>query len=219
MTGAFKEECRMKRSFLTAVGIMALTLSVPGVALAHHSQGDHHRHGPHTKAHHAKFHFMHIGAGSTTTTTSTTAPTTPTTPASAQNAGTVTSYTGSVLTLTLADGSTVSGKVTTDTRIGCVKAPSATSPTGTTPTGDNSPGDDQGQGDDQSRGDMSERGEGKSGDSQHGDHGDNDGEEGTPGVGEPPCDSSALVAGAVVRAAELRIGPSGNEFESVWLVR
>jgi hypothetical protein len=36
---------------------------------------------------------------------------------------------------------------------------------------------------------------------------------------EPPCDSSALVANAVVRAAELRIGPGGTDFESIVLVR
>jgi hypothetical protein len=174
---------------------------------------------------------VHIGASTASTPGSTpgtgagtTAPTTPTTPPTTpENAGTVASYTNGVLTLTLNGGSTVSGKVTNDTKIECVKA-TPTPPTGTEeePT-DQSPGDDNSQGDDQSGGDMSQQGDQESGDSgksqqgDHGDSGDNDDE--GPGTTEPPCDSSALVAGAVVRAAELRIGPGGTEFESILLVR
>jgi hypothetical protein len=128
----------------------------------------------------------------------------------------VTSYstTTNVLELTLNDKSTVSGKVTSDTRIECVSA----TPASTTEPGDESPSDDSGQGDDQSRGDMSQgdQSDEGSGWGDHKDGGDDDGEEGTA---EPPCDSSLLVPGAVVRAAELRIGPSGNEFESIVLVR
>lgn len=213
----------MRRSLLTAVGIMALVLAVPSAALAHHGRGHHHHHK--TRAHHAKFRIMHIGATGTSVTgsptnTAPTPPTTPTTPGP-ENAGTVTSYTGGVLTLTLNDGSTVSGKVTEGTRIDCVNATPTAPPTGTTgQPGEQGPGDDKGQGDDQSRGDMSQQGGKSSGEWQHGDQGnggDDDQEEvqGNPG---PPCDSSTLVAGAVVRAAELRIGPGGNEFESILLV-
>jgi hypothetical protein len=202
----------MRKSLLTVVGIVALALAVPSAALAHHGRG-HHHHTARTKAHHAKFRIVNIGTVAPTTTTLTT----PTTPPAPENAGTVTSYTGGVLTLTLNDGSTVSGKVTADTRIGCIKA------TPTTPQpGDQGQGDDNGQGDDQNRGDMNQQGDHESGEWQNGDHGngdDNDDEGGSPGASEPPCDSSALVAGAVVRAAELRIGPGGTEFESVWLVR
>jgi hypothetical protein len=212
-----KEGCRMKRSLLTATGITALALAVPGAALAHHGHGRHHRHGAKAHAHHAKFRFVHIGAtaGTPAVSPTTTTPTTPTTPTPPP--GKVTSYTGGVLTLTLNDGSTVSGKVTNETRIECVKAtPTTTPPTGTP---DQGPGDDSGAGDDQSRGDMSRQGDQGSGEGQQGDdEGDDDG----PPVStepEPPCDSSALVAGAVVRAAELRIGPGGTEFESVLLVR
>jgi hypothetical protein len=203
----------MKRSLLMAMGVMALVLAVPSAALAHHGRGHHHHH----KAHHAKFRIVHIGSTATTPTapTSTTAPTTPPAP---ENAGTVTSYTGGVLTLTLNDGSTVSGKVTNDTRIGCIKATPSTPPTGTEPT-DEGPGDDNGQGDDQSHGDMNQGDQGN-GDWQQGDEGNDGDDDGkvqtTP---EPPCDSSALVTGAIVRAAELRIGPGGTEFESILLVR
>ncbi len=132
------------------------------------------------------------------------------------------SFTNNVLTLTLNDNSTVSGKVTADTRIECVKATTAPA-TGTEPT-DESPGDDSGQGDDQSSGDTSQQGDQQSGGSDEGqqgdqkDSGDDDGAV-QGAAAEPPCDSSLLVPGAVVRAAELRIGPNGTEFESVTLVR
>jgi hypothetical protein len=131
----------------------------------------------------------------------------------------VASYTGGVLTLTLNGSSTpLSGKVTNDTRIDCIKA--TPPPTGTTtPPADGGPGDDNGQGDDQSRGDMSQSGQGND-QGQQGDHGNGgDDEEEIQGSTEPPCDSSALVAGAIVRFAELRIGPGGTEFESIVLFR
>jgi hypothetical protein len=118
------------------------------------------------------------------------------------------STTTNLLELKLNDESTVKGKVTDRTRIECVKA---TPPMETEP-GDRSPGDDNGEGDDQQRGDMSDSGWG-----DHKDGGDDD--DGEVGTAEPPCDTSALVPGAVVRAAELRIGPGGTEFESIVLVR
>jgi hypothetical protein len=201
-----KEGFGMRKSLLAAMGIMALALAVPSVALAHHGRGHHHRH--HHGAHHAKFRIVHIGAGA-----SGSAPPS-TTPPAPENAGTVASYTGGVLTLTLNDGSTVSGKVTENTRIGCAPA-TMPPPMGPVGPADEGPGDDNGQGDDQSRGDISQGDRGWDGGSQHGDDGDDD-DRGTPG---PPCDSSALVAGAIVRSAELRIGSSGTEFEEILLVR
>jgi len=198
--------------------MVALALAVPSVALAHHGHGHHHHRGR-AKAHHAKFRVMHIGAGSASTGSPPGAPA-PTAPPTPENAGTVASYTGGVLTLTLNDGSTIGGKVTNNTRITCVKATPTASPTGAGgPPTDESSGDDNGQGDDESS-DMSQHGDhewGSGGSQQDGwDGGDDDEAQGAP---EPPCDSSALVAGAIVRAAELRIGPTGTEFESVWLVR
>jgi hypothetical protein len=208
----FKEECRMKRGLLTVTGVATLALAMPGAALAHHGRGHHHHHHKaRVHAHHAKFRMIHIGPVATPSPPTPTTPSpTPPTPA---NAGTVTSYTNGVLTLTLNDNSTVSGKVTNETRIRCVKATPTTPPT--SEPGAEGPGDDNGQGDDQNRGDMSEH---------HGDHGQGGwrhGDDGGPGAGEPepPCDSSSLVPGTVVRAAELRIGPAGTEFESVLLVR
>jgi hypothetical protein len=204
----------MRRTLLTAVGVLTLALAVPGAALAHHGHGRHHR-GHHGKAHHARFRFEHIGpAGVSAGPTAPTAPTGPSAPPATENAGTVVSYstTTNILEVKLNDESLVKGKVTEDTRIECLKA-STTPPTGTEP--DQSPGDDSGEGDDQSSGDMSQSGEGWG---DHKDGGDDDGGEvSTPA--EPPCDTSALVPGAVVRAAELRIGPGGTEFESIVLVR
>jgi hypothetical protein len=209
----------MRRSLLTATGVTVLALVVPGAALAHHGHGRHHHHKARVHAHHAKFRLIHIGP---TADTPPLAPVTTSTPPTPENAGTVASYINGVLTLTLKDGSTVSGKVTNETRIRCVKAtPSTTMTTPSPGTGDQSPGEDNGWGDDQNRGDMNQHGDHGSGDQRHGEDGDDDDDDGAPGASEPepPCDSSALVTGAVVRAAELRIGPGGSEFESVWLVR
>ncbi len=209
----------MRLRLLTAAGIMALAFAVPSAALAHHSRGHHRHHRAGAKAHRAKFRFVHIGAGAPAAPTTTTSATSPTTPPTPENAGTVTSYSGGVLKLTLNDGTTVSGTVTGDTRIRCVKA-TPTPPVAGAPV-EEGPGDDSGQGDDQSRGDMSQ-GDHGGGEWWHGDMGrGNDDEEGeeVPATPEPPCDSSSLLAGAVVRAAELRIGPGGTEFESILLVR
>src|SRR5690348_13865647 len=124
----------MRLRLLTVMGALALALAVPSAALAHNGRGHHHHH----KAHHAKFRFEHIGptgvSGPSTT------PTTPTTPSGTPppSAGKVTSFENEVLTITLNDNSTVSGKVTSDTRIECV---SATPPPVTEP-GDENQGDE-----------------------------------------------------------------------------
>jgi hypothetical protein len=195
----------MRLRLLTVVGALALALAVPSAALAHHGRGHHHH-----KAHHARFRFEHIGpsglSGPTTTPSQPAAPSTPTT--TPENAGKVASFEKEVLTITLNDGSTVSGKVTSDTRIECVSA------TPTTEPGDESPGDDSGEGDDQSRGDMSQSGEGDRKD----DGGEDSGDDDAPAAAEPPCDTSLLTAGREVRSAELRIGASGTEFENIVLV-
>lgn len=190
----------MRLRLLTVVGALALALAVPSAALAHNGRGRHHHHHHHRgKAHHARFHFKHVGPSGVSgpTTTSTEPPTTP------ENSGKVASYEKEVLTITLNDNSTVSGKVTANTHIRCL---SATAPPVVEP-GAQGPGEGKDQGEDRDRGDHSGGGWG---DHKDGDHA------GTP---EPPCDTSSLVAGTVVRSAELRIGPSGNEFECIVLVR
>lgn len=202
----------MRLRLLTVVGTMALALAAPSAALAHH--GHHHHHSNKSKAHHAKFRVENI-TPSGTVTPATPGGSVPTTSPTEENAGTVASFENEVLTVTLKDGSTVSGKVTSDTRIRCV-SPGTTSEPATEGSGD-----DNGAGDDQSRGDMSQSGEQKDGaqnDGEQKDGGDDNGE--APATApEPPCDTSSLVKGAVVRAGQLRIGPSGNEWEFVVLVR
>lgn len=212
----------MRRTLPTVAACAALTLTLPSAALAHHRHGRHH-----ARAHHARVHFEHFGAASTTTTSPTTTPpagtprttTSPTTPTSTpENAGTVASYTGGVLTLTLSDGSTVKGNVTDDTQIECVKATSTTS---TGQTSDEDSQDNNDQGDDQSGDGMGQPDDQQFMDSESSQQGDDgmDSDDVGSGTPEPPCDTSALTANAVVRAAELRIGPSGSEFESIELVR
>jgi len=192
----------MRRLLLVAAGLAALTLTVPALALASH--GDRHHHRPHhkLKAHHRKVHFRHFGGHSTTSTTgsggeagdNTGAGGPPITPPSmTQNAGKVASYTAGVLTLTLNDGSTASGMVTTHTRIKCESAtptPAMGQDNGNGPGGDDDIGDNR-QGDD-------------NGERAH--------------LNAAPCDTSALLPGAIVHEAELRIGPDGSQFESIELV-
>jgi hypothetical protein len=211
----------MRLRLLTVVGALALALAVPSAALAH-GRGHHRHHG--AKAHHARFRFEHIGAtGVSGPTTTPSAPTSsPTTPGPV-NAGEVASYdTTNMLVLTLNNKESVSGKVTSDTKIECVtEAATPTAPTGSEPT-DQSPGDDSGQGDDQSRGDVSQQGDepGQSSGDDGQDSSDDDGSAGAgPAASEPPCDSTLLKPGTKVRSAELRIGPSGTEFEDIVLVR
>lgn len=194
----------MRRTLLTAVGFLTLALAVPGAALAHHG----HRHHK-TRAHHAKFRFRHIGAVGAGASGPTGA-TGPSGPPAPENAGTVKLYTPAtnMLELELNDKSIVTGKVTDRTRVECVKA----TPPAEGEPGDRSPGDDNGEGDDQNRGDMSRSDWG-----DRNDGGDDDG--GEAGTAEAPCDTSLLVGGAIVRAAELRIGPGGTEFESIVLAR
>jgi len=224
---------KLHRGPLALAALMTFALLAPGTALAH---GRHHaRH--HARRHHAHVSFVHLGPA-TTGPGSPAAPGTPppakptgaapTTPATPENAGKVASYTSGVLTLTLADGSTISGKVTAATRIECVSATPTPPQEGNDDEG--APGDDNGMGDDRNGGDRNQeggppwaagqwRGGGDRGgpgdDDGQGDEGPIDG----PIVSEPPCDTSALVEGAVVRAAELRIAPGGTEFEIIELVR
>lgn len=201
----------MRLRLLTIVGTMALALGVPSAALAHRGHGHHHHHKSKSKAHHANFHVRNIRPTGTTPPAPPTG--TPTTPPAEENAGTVTSYEKEVLTLTLKDNSTVSGKVTADTHIKCISP--ATTPTTEPPN--EGPGDDNGAGDDQERGDMNQSGGGWG---DHKDGGDDDGQQGqSSSTPEPPCDTSSLTPGTVVHSAQLRIGPSGNEWECIVLVR
>jgi hypothetical protein len=197
----------MRRIFLTAAASSALAFAAPGVALAHdgeHQQaeqqrGEHHqgedRHGAHRRHHHHA-HLMRFGAAGSSTTT----------PAHSSNetAGTVTSFANGSLTITLTDGSMVSGKVTDRTELECHAAtPSAV----TSDNGDQDRGDDNGVDGEENHGGP---GPGR------GDRHDNDND-----VNDEAehCTPAALVAGAVVREAVLSVSQFGAVWEKVELNR
>jgi hypothetical protein len=174
----------VRRILLLVIGVLALAIAAPSVASAHG-----HRHHHHHKAKHARV--KHFGGKANVD---------PAGPAAPGDAGTVASFdqgTG-VLTLTLADGSTVSGKVTSDTNVNCI-AP-ATGPTATA---------------------SHDGGSGDQGDDDQGDQGDDQGGDGHDGhcSGQSACDASDLVPGAVVHEAILKIGSTGAEFKLVLLVK
>jgi hypothetical protein len=107
-----------------------------------------------------------------------------------------------VLTLTLTDGSTVSGKLTDATEIECdASAPTATA----------ADHGDRGEGNGLDGEDHHGGPQGPGGHDDHGD--DNDDNE------AEHCTAAALVAGAVVREAELRVSSAGAVWEKVELAQ
>lgn len=180
----------MRRILLLAAGALALALAVPGAASAHHGRGHHHRHHHHAKAHHARLEHFNAPAN-----------TDPSNPSAPADAGRVASFANGVLTITLADGSTVSGKVTSDTEINCMGPNAQASRDG---------GGDQGDQGDQSQGDQ-----GGSGD-QGDDNGSGD-DQGDQQSQAPTCDTTSLTAGTPVHEAILKIGSNGAEFKLVLL--
>jgi hypothetical protein len=182
----------MRRMLLMAVMGSALALAVPGVASAHHGKRHHARHHKHA-------HLVKFGTASVSTTPSGPTATTPTgTPA-----GKVKSFENGVLVITLADESTVSGKVTDATRLRCRSAASQ----------ENSGDDDQG-GDE--HGDVSAHVSDHNGSQgwHHVDDGDDD-DNGNPTA----CTTAALVPGAVVGEAELNVSSAGAVWEKVELIQ
>jgi hypothetical protein len=203
----------MKRMLIAAATSSMLALAAPGLASAAHKRKCHH-HALHACAksrHASRARVLTFGGPSSTTRTtgSGTTPTAPSTPSEPpETAGTVASFTGGVLTITLKDGSTVSGKVTETTEIRCQ---SATPP----PEG----------GDADQNGDEASGGNGDDG-APHsgplaGSHGDDmssgTGDDG--GQGQPStCTTAALVPTAVVSEAELSIGAAGAVWDHVDLI-
>ena len=192
----------MRRILAVPVASLALALALPAAALASHHRRHHHRGASHSSSRHRhgkSAHLLRFGSASTATT-----PTTPT-PTDEENAGTVESFEGGVLTIKLADGSKVKGKVTEDTELHCVPA---TPPSGT--TGD----DDQGDGGDQgswSSGDQARASDFQPSDQGGQDPGDDDGAQET-------CAPELLKKGALVREAELELSGAGAVWERVVLV-
>ncbi len=209
----------MRRMIITAVTSAAL--AVPGIALASH-QGEHQQrddHGVHHKRHHARHHhhahLVTFGASASSAPAGGSGTTTAPAPPSDETAGTVASFSNGVLTITLKDGSTVSGKVTSFTEIECRAAMAAAASHG-------DQGDDNGQGDDRGRDGQSNSGPSNGGqdDGPAHDEGDDNGQD----VGDDDrqdeaehCTTAALVPGAVVREAQLSVSSAGSVWRKVEL--
>ena len=191
----------MRRMLLMAVMGSALALAVPGVASAHHGKRHHARHHKHA-------HLVKFGTASVSTPSGPTATTPTTTTPTGTPAGKVKSFdqaTG-ILVITLADESTVSGKVTEATKLECRSATSQ----------ENSGDDDQGGGDNGARVN-GEHGGPSAHESDH--HGSDGGDVDDDNAGQTACTTAALVPGAVVGEAELLVGSGGAVWEKVELIQ
>jgi hypothetical protein len=191
----------MRRILAAPLAAFALALAVPGVALAAHHRRHHHG-TSHVSSHHRHGkHLLRFGSASTTT-----SPTTPTTPTTGENAGTVESFESGVLTIKLADGSTVKGKVTEETDLDCVPA---TPPPDT--TGDDDQGDGGGQGS-WSSGDQARASDFQSSDQTGQDQGNGD------QSAQENCTTELLKTAPTVRRAELELTGAGAVWERIVLV-
>ena len=200
----------MRRFLLGAAAASLLALTGSATALAAHHGKRHHR------THHAARHRHHhpkgarlLRFGVAAFNTSGAQPQAPSSP-SDENAGTVKSFTGGVLTLTLADETEVSGKVTAATRLECE---SATVPEGghDDEQGNDTQGEDDNQADEQGTFAGDEH-SGATATSASNDPGDDDEQ------GGEACTTAALVPKAVVREAELSVSSAGAVWEKVELL-
>jgi hypothetical protein len=211
----------MRRIIITAVTSAAL--AVPGIALASHQGEQQQRddHGVHHKRHHARHHhhahLVTFGASASSAPAGGSGTTTPTapTPASDETAGAIASFGNGVLTITLKDGSTVSGKVTSFTEIECRSAMAAAASHG-------DQGDDNDQGDDRGRDGQSNSGpsNGAQDDGPTHDEGDDNGQDEGDDNGQDEsehCSTAALVPGAIVHEAELSVNSTGSVWRKVEL--
>lgn len=143
--------------------------------------------------------------------------------------GTVASFTGGRLAITLHDGTTVSAKVTAGTEIECHAAIAAETRDGGQSGGDRGDGGQGDRGDDRGDGGQSGPGPGGSrqdenreGDRRDDDGRDEDGRDGDrrdDGVEDEAehCPATALVVGAVVREADLNVGGAGAIWRKIEL--
>lgn len=194
----------MKRTLLAVMASSMLVFAVPAVASAAHgkhhhgARSAHKRHGKHAR-------LMTFVPKTTAPSATTTSPTTP----SDETVGAVTSFTGGVLTITLNDGTVVSGKVTEQTELRCQ---SATSPSSTGK-------DDQGGGDDQNGRESGEHGGPSPIGLEHRDFQGGDGQDANQSGNDESCTTAALAPPAKVREAELSLSSAGAVWEKVDLVK
>ena len=203
----------MRRILLGGLGVAALVVGAPASALAQH----HGQHGSHHRSHHAtKVHFERFGpqvssplSSGATGATGATGSTTPATPS--PDAGTVASFLNNVLTIKLNDGTSVSGLVSPDTQIECTSATAQTADAGGDGGSNDGNGDNAAQAGDENSAQSSHENDIQGDDDNQGD--DDQGQS----TQAPACDSTALVPGAIVHEAELRVSSSGSQFTDIVL--
>jgi hypothetical protein len=195
----------VKRIIITLVASAAVLAVAPAVALGHHHHSAH-------KLHHAKRHarIRHRTFGSDDPTTSSASP---------DNAGTVDTFSNGVLTITLNDGTTVTGHVTNATELECTSSSNTMGMDGDTSGDDNggsSSGDDNGgssSGDDNGRSaTTTNSGDNDANEDQNEDVNEDQNED------EQGCSTASLTHGTVVREAELNIGSGGAIWHQVELI-
>jgi hypothetical protein len=180
----------MRRILFTILAGTAMSVAVPAVALAHDGQDNahHQRHHHHVRVRHEKFVAHRHDADHNGN------------PANAPTAGTVTSFANNTLTITLANGNTVSGIVTDRTEVKCKN------PEDIDNNGDN----------DAEHGDrVSDHGPGGGDNGDNGDRGDDNGNRGDDNDNNNSC---TIMPGMAVRNAELRITGAGSFWDEVELV-
>jgi hypothetical protein len=191
----------MRRILITLVMSGAVLVAAPGGAMAAHHHAHHHashkaRHHRSTRRH-SRIRHERIGRTDQDQGGN-----------SSGQAGTVTSFDNGVLTITLNDGSTVSGTVTDGTELECMAPSSNPQSEDGDSGGDNNPsgGDNNPSGDDNNNGD--DNGDNNNGD-DNGDNGDNGGQ---------MCSTSSLTPGTPVAEANLEITSSGATWDKVELI-
>ena len=194
---------------MTSVIALALACAAPGVAFGHGAR----QHGRHHKHHHAR------GARIIRyTPTDGSEGSSPETGTSGESIGTVSSYEKEVLTIKLTDGSQQSGKVTAHTRVICV---SSASTEGSDDHDFDHDGDWWGgwHGNDSCAEPSSQEGTTEAGwqDSGHGWGGSDRGD--CVQAKEEVDLEKVLVAGAVVKEAELALTPAGAIWQTVVISR
>ena len=195
------------RRILTVLGVSTIMMAcVPAVALAHHHHSRHHR--SNSTHHRSRIRHRQFGRDQTQ-------------PGSGQGqpAPTVDSFTPGaspgtgILTILLTDGSTVSGQVTSDTRIECMSSSSAAQGDEDNDGGDNgqSSGEDNGSTSNQTV-------NSEDGDQGSGDSGDGNGSSDDGGDNQQMCSTSSLTRGTPVAEANLEITNGGAFWQHVELV-
>jgi hypothetical protein len=193
------------------VGVLSLLLiALPGAAAAR----QHHKGHSHHKKHHKRHHQRHRHHRSGTQTGGGTS-----TSGEGDIAGTIASFDGTTLTITLLDESSVSGTVDASTEIQCeANDNNDDGDTGDDNSGDDDTGDDNsGDDDGGSAGSGDARVASASSMSDDGDTGDDDGtdDDSSGDDGGEQCSTADLVPGTVVSEAELDSTGTFTEIELV----